>query len=497
MKHTPISALLLSAMLAASSLHAEDPSALAQRAMQLQQVGNDAGAADAWRGVVAMQPDSVAARVNLGVVLAHLGRYDEAISAYEAANKLLPGDPRIALNTALAYQKSGRIAEAQPRFEALHQAAPENNQVTLLLADCRLRTGDNGGVIALLQPLAKQNPDDLAVAYLLGMALLREQRIAEGQALLDRILSRGDTAEARFLLGNRMFASADYPAAVKELASAIELNPNLPGLQSLYGQALLNTGDPDAATAAFRAELVNDPNEFGANLGLGQILVVRKRFGEATPVLQRALLVRPESAEAKLALARSVARSSRLSANLSDAGPKINELAPDFTLPESSTGNEIHLRSFQDKSPVVLVFGSYTCPNFRSSADALKTLQHRFGQQVPFLLVYIREAHSTDQWQSTRNERADVAVLPARTMQEKKDHAALCSRKLHLPFPAVVDGMDGAVETAYRAWPSRAFVIGKNGRILYSTRLTELDFHPDDMESVLRRLSAEPAISKR
>ena len=64
----------------------------------------------------------------------------------------------------------------------------------------------------------------------------------------------------------------------------------------------------------------------------------------------------------------------------------------------------------------------------------------------------------------------------------------MCSRELHLPFPAVVDGMDGAVENEYSAWPSRAFVVDAAGRIRYSTRLTELDFHPEEMESVLRKL---------
>jgi len=73
-------------------------------------------------------------------------------------------------------------------------------------------------------------------------------------------------------------------------------------------------------------------------------------------------------------------------------------------------------------------------------------------------------------------------------MDEKQDHAAACSRELHLSFPAVVDGMDNAVETAYAAWPSRAFVVGADGRILYSTRLTELDFQAAEMEAVLRKL---------
>jgi peroxiredoxin len=46
--------------------------------------------------------------------------------------------------------------------------------------------------------------------------------------------------------------------------------------------------------------------------------------------------------------------------------------------------------------------------------------------------------------------------------------------------------MDGRVEAAYAAWPSRAFVIGRDGRILYSTRLTQQDFHAEEMEKALR-----------
>lgn len=469
-------------------LGAQDANTLAQRAVQAQQAGDYASAEQAWRAVIKLEPESVAAHVNLGVVLVDLGRYDDAITEYEAADKLLPDDPRIALNTALAYEKSGRIAEAQRRFEALNRSNPEDSKIAMLLADCRLQTADDAGVIELLKPVEAREPENLAVTYMLGMALLRENRVAEGQQLLDRILRNGDSAEARFLLGARMFAAQDYPAAVKQFASAIELNPKLPGLQSLYGQALLNTGDPDAALAAFRKELATSPNDFGANLGLGQILTVRKQFGEAVPALQRALLVRPQSAEAKQWLAD--AREGRPEKVLrAEAGPKVNDPAPDFELPDANTGKEVRLSDFRAHSAVVLVFGSYSCPNFRGSAEALKALQRRFGGQVPFLLVYIREAHATDQWQSTRNEREEVRLSPASTIGQKREHAQMCSRKLHLAFPAVVDGMNGAVEAAYQAWPSRVFVVGKDGRILYSTRLTELDFHPEEMAQVLATVS--------
>jgi tetratricopeptide (TPR) repeat protein len=528
---------LLIPLLFAWPAAAQDFAALAQQAVQLQQSGNYAAAADAYRALLKLDPNQVPTHVNLAIVLVKLGRFDEAITEYQAADKLLPNDPRIALNLALAYEKSGRIEEAHRRFETLHDANPQETQVTFLLADCDLQLGDDARVIELLQPVAPEHPDDLGVAYMLGMALLRQHRVAEGQLLLDRILKHGDTAEARFLLATRMFESGDYPAAVKQFADAAELNPKLPRLQSFYGQALLNTGDPDGASAAFRRELEGNPTDFDANLGLAQILIVRKNATEALASAKRAQSMHPQDAAASLVLAQSLAALSRFeearpygeavattlaksaeahhtladiygglhqrvraahelqlartldaAAQASSPGPKVAEIAPDFVLPRVGQSGSVSLRDFRGKSPVVLIFGSYSCPNFRDSAAALKSLQQRYGARLPFFLVYIREAHSTADWQSTRNARQDSSLARAVNMDEKQDHAAACSRKLHLPFPAVVDGMDNAVESAYAAWPSRAFVVGADGRILYSTRLTELDFEPAEMEAVLHKL---------
>jgi tetratricopeptide (TPR) repeat protein len=506
---------------------------LARHATELQQAGDYSAAAEAYRKLVGLRPDDVVAHVNRGVCLVQLGRFDEAIAEYQAADKLLPNDPRIALNLALAYQKSGRLQEATERLESLHGAHPQESKVTLLLADCRLQEGDDRGVIALLQPLAPQLPDDLGVAYMLGMALLRTGSPSQAQQYLDRILRTGDSAEARFLMGMRMFEAGDYPSAVKQLAAAIEASPRLPQVQSLYGRALLNTGDPDAAADAFRKELAGNPNDFAANLGLGEILNARKQYGEAVTPLRRALSLRAGSLEAESELARALAgagqypaarplaeaavhsnpqsaeahrtlamvyagldltseasreeKLARSSASASDAGLKVNDAAPDFELPNPNTGEKVRLSAYRGKRAVVLVFGSYSCPNFRASAEALKKLQRDYGSRVPFLLIYIREAHSSENWQSTRNVRESVDVAVAATMEEKASHAVMCSRQLHLPFPAVVDSMDNATEEAYQAWPSRVFVVGADGRIQYSTRLAELDFKADEMEAALRK----------
>jgi tetratricopeptide (TPR) repeat protein len=530
--------LLAIALLAVCSLAqnpvTQDPMDIVRHAYQLQQAGDYQAAADAYRAFLKIKPDEVGAHSNLGVVLAKLGRYDDAIVEYEIAEKLAPGDPRIGVNLALAYEKSGRITEARNQLEKLHASSPGEAQITMLLADCDLRLGDNAKVIELLQPLEAQNPNDLAIAYMLGTALIRDNRVAEGQRLVNVILKNGDSAEARFLLGSQMFSAGDYPRAVKQFESAIALNPNVPELQAYYGRSLLLTGDADGALAAFQKELANDSNNFAANLGMAQILTERKQLTQAQPYVAKSVLLRPESPgaliaegefdlakgdwqQARKALekaesinpnsvaahqdlavvyshlhlaaaeARQRAKAAALAGPANDSGPKLHSIAPDFTLTAAHSSKQVQLSRYRGSKPAVLVFGSYTCPNFRDAAPVLDRLYTKYGANVSFLLIYIREAHGSTGWQSTRNERDHIDMPDAANMAGKQQHAAFCTRKLNLNFPAVVDGMDGKVERAYSAWPSRAFVLDKEGRILYSTRLTELDFHPSEMETAVRQ----------
>jgi tetratricopeptide (TPR) repeat protein len=535
-----LAAGLLIAVLSASptSAQSSSPEDTLRHAMERQQAGDLEGAVHGYRQFLAARPKEAAIQANLGVLLAHLGRFDEAIAEYRKAVALDPQNGDIVRNLGLAYYKSGRIAEAASEFAKSQETSPDNLQTILLLADCQLRMGENREVIKLLAPVEAEHSDELAIAYLLGTALINDGQISEGQKRVDRILSKGDSAEARFLLGNQMFAAKDFPAAVKQLASAIELNPSLPGLQSLYGQALLNTGDPDAAAEAFRKELASDPNQFEANLYLAQILTPRSQWKDAEPLVRQALRVRPDSLAAalemaavsegegklgearrqlealkkkwpksaalhqrlsevdgKLHLAAEAAREKKLAADLSPlsasaaSGPGAGQAAPNFNATRMGTDARVSLGELRNDGPVLLVFGSYTCPNFRSAADMLNKLYPEYKNQIPFYLIYIREAHSTNDWASTRNQREGIVLEPAANMGERQDHATMCVRKLHIEFPTLLDSMEGSAEKAYAAWPSKAYVVDKRGKILFSTGLSEQDFHPSELEAALRKVA--------
>ena len=363
------------------------------------------------------------------------------------------------------------------KLEVLHAAQPEDHNIALLLADCYLRSAAFSKAVDLLAPIEPVQQDNDALAYVLGMALIRDGRVDEGQKRVDRILRKGESAEGHFLLGSALFMANNFPGAVQEFTEAARLNPNVSSLQSFLGQALLATGDADGAVQAFRKELASNPNDFDANFQLASILAHRGEAAEARRLLEHAAQVRPGSVAARKALAEGFDFPQTAQA---PGGIAVGAAAP-----------AIGSRSFAGgPRPVVLVFGSYTCPKFRGSAEALKQLSARYHDRADFLLVYIREAHSdagtkTD-WESTINQREGISLQPARTLAEKQEHADLCKRKLHLPFASTVDGMDQRAEKAYDAWPSRVYLVGRDGRVAFNTRLGELDFHPAQLDAAIR-----------
>ncbi len=178
----------------------------------------------------------------------------------------------------------------------------------MLLATCYLRQGENKQVIGLLDPLwqpatVRENRGDLAIAYLLGSALIRDNQVDRGQVILDRILRNGDSAEARLLMGTAKFMAKEFASARTDLERAVQLNPKLPEANSYLGLVLLSTGDAAGAEQAFRREIELDPNDFTANLQLGGLLRQDHKYDEARALLERALRIRSGDYGARYQLA--------------------------------------------------------------------------------------------------------------------------------------------------------------------------------------------------
>lgn len=115
--------------------------------------------------------------------------------------------------------------------------------------------------------------------------------------------------------------------------------------------------------------------------------------------------------------------------------------------------------------------------------------KHREAFQ--FFLVYILEAHPVDGWRYLPYEKAGIRVHEPKSFEERKKLAATCDGALDVKFPILVDDMDNTAERAYAAWPERLYIVGKDGRVAYKSKVGSGGFKAADLAAELEKLPAD------
>ncbi|WP_328474376.1 redoxin domain-containing protein [Actinoplanes sp. NBC_00393] len=105
--------------------------------------------------------------------------------------------------------------------------------------------------------------------------------------------------------------------------------------------------------------------------------------------------------------------------------------------------------------PVLLVFGSRTCPVTESAGPILNELHRDFGDRVRFVLVNTREAHPGEKFGQPR------------TPQDKRRHAEELRRHHALQFEVAVDDLDGGLHQAMSPKPNSAYLLDPAGVIRF------------------------------
>jgi peroxiredoxin len=172
------------------------------------------------------------------------------------------------------------------------------------------------------------------------------------------------------------------------------------------------------------------------------------------------------------------------------AGPGPGDVAPAFEL-TGVTGEAVTLASFRGK-PVVIEFGSYTCPVFRRQVQPLQTLQTRFGDNVRWVLVYTKEAHPVDGNVAGINRREGIEVPQHVSFEERLETAKLCRQKLNLKTMVLVDGLENKVTEAYGGHPNRGFVIDADGKVVSRQNWIDADKTREALEGLLGPTRRDP-----
>ena len=95
---------------------------------------------------------------------------------------------------------------------------------------------------------------------------------------------------------------------------------------------------------------------------------------------------------------------------------------------------------------------------------------------MEFIVVYIREAHSTDGW--SIEESGWSIIEDPKDQDERNTAAAQACSMLRFPFKVVVDDMNDTVAIRWSAWPERLFVVDVDGIVRYTGEQGPFGFWP-------------------
>lgn len=301
MRHFPalLAVLLASSQALPAQQQSTDPETLLRRGITEQQQGDYDSAIRDYREYLKAQPDAVQAEMNLGAALAHIGQYDEAISLYRKALPSLTFKNPVLLNLGLAYYKKNDFNDAYEQFDALQKLEPRSLQVATLLGDCDVKLGRPQDAVDLLQPLDTEGSKNLDFQYVLGTALIRTGRLRDGVARIENVAQSSNSADSYQLAGVTLLHLNEYEAARRDLEAALRLDPKLPNIYTLVGEARDKTGATAEAESAFLQALQLSPDDFEANLYVGAILFKRRDLDKARLYLEKAVRLRPRDSMAR------------------------------------------------------------------------------------------------------------------------------------------------------------------------------------------------------
>ena len=240
--------------------------AMLQMAMQHHQAGRLPAAEQAYRQILAIEPDHVDALHLVGVVLHQLGKSGLAIDYIERAIALQPhaADPHY--NLGLAHQALKQFEPAAVRFRDALRLAPNAN---------------TGAHYHLANALAEQSKFDEALDCY--------QRAVELEP---------NNTNARINHGRALTSLGRIDEAVACYRQALQTAPDSAQTHDRLGVLLMRRGESAEAEQAFRAAIELKPELADAHHHLGVLLIEQQRETEALRCFEEAVRLKPSDADA-------------------------------------------------------------------------------------------------------------------------------------------------------------------------------------------------------
>ena len=176
-------------LLLAAQLTGEQPGDTDLGASLAARAGDNPDAEIAYRRALAATPGDVNATVGLAALLQQEGKLSEADALLSPAVAAHPDDPQLAAQAAVIYAAEDKSADAIALLQHLRTTDPRSAAdpaLTQLLAHLELVSGDPAAAEPLYRTLVAGEPANPLLLDDLGSTLVRQNRFAEAQPILEK-----------------------------------------------------------------------------------------------------------------------------------------------------------------------------------------------------------------------------------------------------------------------------------------------------------------------
>jgi Flp pilus assembly protein TadD len=232
--------------------------------------GDYAAARKHLEAAVALNPNDMNSRVNLGLVLAQLHEPAAAKVQLEKAVELGATEPQVRAELAKVLRALGESGEAQVQLNLYQQKLKEDDdqeQSVLKATEAAqaAKEGDNRKAADLYREASALEPQDAGLAYRLSVALGDLGDVPGQRAALEQVIKADpNSALAHYDLGYMDFRNGDNAAAEQHFRLVVKVAPDNAQAWLSLAATLATEGNTREAQDAVANALKIDPNNAGA-----------------------------------------------------------------------------------------------------------------------------------------------------------------------------------------------------------------------------------------
>jgi tetratricopeptide (TPR) repeat protein len=312
---------------------------LLDAARRFHKAGDLPRAEEAYRQILARDPNHAQAWYLLGALQVGRNQLDKAVTTLEQALRLQPTHADALNQLGVVFAQRSQMAEATARFREALRHRPKDAEMQTNLGLALTRQGQHAEAVALFQAVLQRQPD-----YARAHVHLREA-LAQQAATGDSSVSTPVTGAARPLESAAAFIREGLACLEKgkseEAAArfrlALHVRPDIPEAYNNLGYALAGQGKLEEAVACYQHALRLRPDFGEAHNNLGISLRYQKRLPEAEASCREAVRLRPHIAEAHNNLGLALLEQGRL-AEAVDCLQRAIQLKSDFAESRNNLG---------------------------------------------------------------------------------------------------------------------------------------------------------------